>query len=1322
MNLFKITLLTILFISSLYSKVISNIAYASFDVDGLTQQVRSNAVNITLDEETITSEESLNIWIEKSVDKPIVTIGDIVNYTVVIHNDSDQDIEDLVLHDVFPKGIKFKLYSFKIDGEKGCKNISVHGDHLDYFISKLDKQSSSTITFHAEITSESKKIRTAYAVVDNKQNIHLSNIASATVIIQEDLIQSKGFIIGEVTNEEGKGVQGVRLYIQDGRYVISDKNGKYHFENVDQGSNVVQVDVDLLPDGYEIDYCSDQNDINTPFSRFVNISKGSLKQANFCLTQGQDHTSPNTINFHIPKPTKNMPQYSKYNLTNLSSTSKILWPPKEHIPAIPSTSIAFSYPKDHKATLWLNDQKVSMLNYEGKIKDHNLSMVIDQYKGVDLLDNLNIIKVEIFNQNGQLIETLTQEINVASIPVSIEYIENSSYTVADGVNSPVIAIKFLDNNGQPIRAGITGTFSIDAPHASQSAIDAITANPLSTNKSSSDRYVVGANGIAYIKLQPTTKLGEVLMHFDLQGRKESIKAWLKPKMRDWIVVGYGEGKIGNSRSQNITRDDSTQKEGKVSLFAKGKIGDDWLLSLAYNSGKDPDTPLFNEIDPNRYYTLYNDATRASYEAASRKKLFVKIENDNFYAMYGDYNSDLTYTKLSKYSRNMTGLKSEYHGKHLQAKAFVSKSDQAFIKDQLQGNGTSGYYKLSNTPLIQNSETISIEVRECYQSEKIISTQTLQRFRDYDIDYSLGRIYFKEPIYSMDENFNPQYIIVDYEIDGEEGEHYTYGGRVALKALNNKVEVGATFINEDNAKIKNTLMGVDTTIKIGAGTRLKAEYAKSKNSSDGKEIEGDAKLVEIEHISKGLYILGYYREQSSSFGLGQLNGSLGGTRKVGVEFNKLFANRFKIEGNGYRQTNLLDNTHQDVADIKIGIDKTLWSSYLGYRYAKNSETIAINQLLFGVSRAFFDQRLRLSFDYDYSLDKADDSLYPTKKLFGAQLALTSQINLFANYELSKREAQEYKLAQVGMRYTPWSGMSIENRTVSEFYNDSTRIYNTLGLKQNFQLNKNINLNFGYEEAKMVEGVWSENNVSTQTDPFKAYSFGINYHNKTLSATLNGEYRDGFEDQRTNLTLGIYSQVNEDFALAYSGGLNLIESGDETQRDMNMKLLFAYRPNNAQLVMFNKLEYLYSKKERPNAIEQTEKLINNLNLNYTPNDSIEVALQYGLKYVVDSVEEYDYKGITHLLGIDATFALSDRIDLGLQGSILYAKSSENYKYNLGASLGYNIFEDAWLMLGYNIEGFEDSDFDEQNYRKEGAYLQFKMKFDQEDLKDALEVLSW
>jgi hypothetical protein len=55
-----------------------------------------------------------------------------------------------------------------------------------------------------------------------------------------------------------------------------------------------------------------------------------------------------------------------------------------------------------------------------------------------------------------------------------------------------------------------------------------------------------------------------------------------------------------------------------------------------------------------------------------------------------------------------------------------------------------------------------------------------------------------------------------------------------------------------------------------------------------------------------------------------------------------------------------------------------------------------------------------------------------------------------------------------------------------------------------------------------------------------------------------------------------------------------------------------------------------------------------------------------------------------------------------------------------VGYNAFENAWISMGYNFTGFEDRDFSPADFTAEGPFVQFRMKFDQESMRDALKWL--
>ena len=216
------------------------------------------------------------------------------------------------------------------------------------------------------------------------------------------------------------------------------------------------------------------------------------------------------------------------------------------------------------------------------------------------------------------------------------------------------------------------------------------------------------------------------------------------------------------------------------------------------------------VEPDRFYTLYGDATEQRFEASTSRKLFVKLERRQFAALFGDFETGLTLTELTRYSRTFTGLKSDYAGEHFGYSAFAAESEQGYVKDELQGDGTSGLYRLSRRPIILNSDKIRLEVRDRFRSEVVVESRPLSPFVDYSIDYLNGTLFFKQPVPSRDASFNPVYIIAEYEILNGGEQQLTAGGRASMKLADDRVELGASFIQEGAA-------AGDTSVAGTAGT-------------------------------------------------------------------------------------------------------------------------------------------------------------------------------------------------------------------------------------------------------------------------------------------------------------------------------------------------------------------------------------------------------------------------------------------------------------------------------------------------------------------------
>ncbi|MFO1426745.1 MAG: hypothetical protein U1F11_07170 [Steroidobacteraceae bacterium] len=181
-------------------------------------------------------------------------------------------------------------------------------------------------------------------------------------------------------------------------------------------------------------------------------------------------------------------------------------------------------------------------------------------------------------------------------------------------------------------------------------------------------------------------------------RSQDLQAWLEPAAREWIMVAVASGtKAWHTLTRDMEplpgplADAAGDADGRVAFFAKGRVRGDALLTLAYDSTRDPKAArerLAGQIEPDRYYLLYGDGTESRHEAASAEKLFLKLERRQFVALFGDYDTGLTVTELTRYNRSLTGLKAEYGGERAGVTAFAARTDLGAVHDELRGDGTS----------------------------------------------------------------------------------------------------------------------------------------------------------------------------------------------------------------------------------------------------------------------------------------------------------------------------------------------------------------------------------------------------------------------------------------------------------------------------------------------------------------------------------------------------------------------------------------------------------------------------------------------------------
>jgi len=966
------------------------------------------------------------------------------------------------------------------------------------------------------------------------------------------------------------------------------------------------------------------------------------------------------------------------------------------------------------------------------MKDEKAGKTIYSYIGVDFGERgEHVVQFQGTDPFGNARFKQTISVKRSGEIVSMRLISTEG-NVADGKTPVRLRLELYDADGTRIPAG------------AELEIREGTLNPLRQPDIFSLSPAVG--GFARVQMsregevlfQPVNNSGLYRVVLGYNSATVEAETYVQPKLRDWILVGLAEGTLGyNTASGNMeslqgtTLAEDLYQEGRIALFAKGQLQGKWLLTMAYDTaktkGNSPDG-LFQTINPETYYTLYGDASQQQYDAASAKKLYIRIEREQFYAMFGDYDTGLTVTELSRYSRRMTGLKSELQGRNFEVNAFASETEQVYQRDEIPGDGTSGIYRLSRSRIVPNTDKITIEARDRFRSEIVVSSRSLSRFTDYSIDYDTGAVIFKEPIHSRDQQFNPITIVAEYETVASGGQDYTYGGRAGLKLLDQRLKVGGTYIHEGQGGQSSSLYGVDTSFKLNQSTRLRAEIATSDFAAGASDRSGNAYLAEVSHTTTQFDAKAYIREQDTGFGLGQQPGSESGTRKMGVEGAYRLNDRFSTNGIIYRQYNLQNNARRDVAEGKLNYTDKRYGASVGVLNADDrlddGSSHRSTQLTLGGKLLTLYDRLTLTLDHAQSIGSNSNTDFPTRTALGAEFMATKTLTLLAAQELTWGAGAITQNTRLGMRSAPWKGAALTSSVERQFNENDERVFANVGLRQTWQINDAWKVDAGLDRSHtLFKASFYQFNANVPpasggSENFTAVSSGATYQVKHLTWDSRLEFRLADSENKWGLMSGLVNEV--DSSWAWSGRAQLFQTfadgGIDTTK-CNLRYGLVFRPPQTRWIVLNRLDYQLDKQSNgPSADLTTWRLINNLIANYRPRKELQISLQYGAKYVQDTIGGSDYSGFTDHIGFEARYDITRKWDVGLRGSLLHSWHGGQYDYSCGPSTGYNLFDNAWVSIGYNLWGFDDKDFSSAAYTSQGPYVRFRMKFDQQTVKDA------
>ena len=1028
-----------------------------------------------------------------------------------------------------------------------------------------------------------------------------------------------------------------------------------------------------------------------------------------------------------------------FDLTQALPGTEWLWPPAQFSPPIPTSKVVVKHAADERVQLWLNGTPVSALNFEGLQVSAERDVAISRWRGIDLQDGPNRFEARVLSGSNQAERAvLERAVHFAGGPVHAELVESRSALVADGKTRPALALRFVDRWGQPARSGSAARFSIDAPYRSWWDIERLRENSVLMSGDRAPTLTVGAEGIALIELEPTTLTGQVTLtvQYANEGEQE-LRAWLKPEMRDWILVGLAEGTLGHATVQGHMEtaaaaglDADYYNDGRLAFYAKGRVKGS-VLTLAFDTDGEREGELDafgGAIDPDRYYTLYGDNTEQRFDAPSRERLYLKIERDAFVALVGDYETGLTITDLARYSRSLTGFKSEHHGEHVSYSAFAASTDQSFIKDELRGNGTSGPYRLSRQLILPGSDKLRVEARDRFKPDRIVATRSLQRHFDYDIDYRNGSIYFREPIATRDFDFNPVYIVVDYESADKMDASLLVGGRAAAHFGAHDSEVGVTLIREGTTGAPGELAGTDLRYRFSDATELKTELAVSDVERPGSgAARGSAYLIELEHQTGQRQIEAYWRETSADFGLGQQPATEPGTRRAGVALRNEIGTTWLVEADLFKQRNLLDGAKRTVLEGQTRYQDTRRTGQVGVRRVDEqigAQDNTSSQAFVGGTWRFFDEVLTTRVNLETELSGTSSSVdYPTRTLMGVDVAVGPRVTLFGEHEVAEGERVETQMTRFGVKANPTQRSQIETSFNDAMTEYGPRSFASFGMMQGFSVGEHWTLDVGLERSELLErpGLTAFDArvpLASGGEDFSTGFLGLGFRAPHWSFSTRFEYRDSELDSQRGLIGGFYRERNS--GRGFSAELRLLERSvgiEPGAFDGNLRLGWAYRPAASRWMVFARSDWVSERQLLGDGTARSQRLVNNFNAHFKPNHRQQLSLQYAFKLVRSRLDDFRARGMVSLFGLDWRRQLNRKLDIGWHASWYGAPDLNVEQRGWGIDLGVGLSRNLMVTAGYNFTGFEDRDFTRARYTAKGPFVQFRLKVDQASLRDLL-----
>ncbi|MEM7255796.1 MAG: hypothetical protein AAF404_00245 [Pseudomonadota bacterium] len=680
--------------------------------------------------------------VEKNALTKEVEVGGVVSYAITVKNLDTQTLTSAVVLDQPPFGYRYAPMSSSLDSSTiADPGVSDSGELL-FPVGALEAGEVRMLRYSLRVTAaalDSDGVNEAMATAVTPDNAEVASpVARAqTRVTRQGVMSDRAALFGKIFVDQNCNaiqdaaewpVGGVRLYLQDGTYTVSDADGSYSLYGLQPGTHVLKVDRHTLPAGLKLKLI-DSMQAADPHSRFVELLPGDFFRADFAAAcpessvdrifaeikarnsmvndtwllrtaeryradkelpeqdpqqrvQSSDGDLSNGI-VHGPLTEEDGSVVSSVSPEVLRKIAALQEPVVEPLPdpkkmvaditAAQAKAGTWVWPVDDlstrgrfmaivrdgiEPTLYVNGDAVPASHIGERIANRREKAQIVAWYGVDLDAGENLVEVKGIGPFGNERILATGTFKKPTSGASIRLTAETDTLVADSGRSTLpVNVQIIDESDYPA----LGVYFVTLESSDGAWLEE------DIQASEPGVQVRVSNGERLVHFISSSTTGDVLLRAQTGQFSDEITVQQISESRPLVASGLISADVSLSDThfgdfkptRPLDNFDQADFNARAAMFAKGRIKDRFNLTFSYDSAKNHKTPLMRDINPAAHYPIHGDASIRGFDAQSRSKLYVKIEEDRNSLMWGDFLTDSgsDHEDLARSRRTLTGVNS-----------------------------------------------------------------------------------------------------------------------------------------------------------------------------------------------------------------------------------------------------------------------------------------------------------------------------------------------------------------------------------------------------------------------------------------------------------------------------------------------------------------------------------------------------------------------------------------------------------------------------------------------------------------------------------------